>query len=163
MKAKNYNNFLEEALDTTQGVQAGLQNTIQCVANPALCAAQAITELFVSGMDYANQVENRKLIKKTLEANDYQIKETIKFEQWQALVKQQIITNAFAGKLKTTRISQKSDLMLTGILRNYYLNKVNQIKKQNEMQVKRWKSAIITLIAGSILIYSAYLFTKNIN
>lgn len=159
--ALTYNN-LDGVIRAGESANAVLTNTIECVTNPSLCAARAITEFVVVGLNTVDKIQMNQVIKKELESQDYMIKEQIKFEKWAAQTEQKIIQRALRGELESQRITQKSKLKLMGILRDYYILKSNQYVKENALQVKRIKTLIITLVSASLLIGSVYFLTRNL-
>lgn len=158
-KQYNYIDGVIQAGESLTSITGGL---INCVANPALCAAQAITEWVTVGINTVNKIETNKVIKKQLEAQDYMIRQQINFEKWAAKTEQEITRVILKGQIDYKRITQKSQLKIMGILRDYYILKTNQYVKENILQTRRIKTLIITILVASVLGISGYLLIKKI-
>jgi len=153
---------IDAAIDAAESTNAVLTNTLKCVSNPALCAAQAITEFVVIGINTVDKIRMNEVIKTQLQSQDYMIKQKFQFEKWAAITEQKIVQNIYKGELEAKRISQKSQLKLMGILRDYYILKTNQYKKENEVQVQRIKKLILTVLLSTVLLTSVYFISKEL-
>lgn len=165
MIAKKTTYFNYDANTATQDVQSAsnlISGGLGCVDNPPLCVLNGLTDTVNLGFQFYNNEQNRQLITQQLSDQDYMIQQGYSFQEWAAKTKEGIINTTLKGQLMVTRLSQKSDIYITSLLRNYYINKTTQIKQQNIEQINKLKPIIISGVILVFLLGAAIFLTEEI-
>ncbi len=150
MRESYFNYDAQQGISDANATVNIVQGVATCIGEYYACIVKAIVEVIGAGLEFNNNEQNRNLVRKNLADQDYMIQQGYSFEEWAAKAKQGIINSSLKGQLITTRLSQKNDLLLTSLFRNYYLQKIKDINTENDLQKKRWESVIIT---GIILVF----------
>ena len=160
---QSYLNYdANEGVKDYQAASSLVLGAANCVENAPLCVLNGLVDAVGQGFAFNNSEQNRNLVRQQLADQDYMIQQGYSFEEWAAKTKQGIITTVLQGQLTTTRLSQKSDLYITSLLRNYYINKTQNLKNQNAAQISKWKGVIITGVILVFLLGTAIFLTEEV-